>query len=98
MNDEQEYKLLEALKEATKSNPEFFSKAVLSMQRGVDEHIYELKELSMANEMIAVAMHSKANDSRHTKKQKKWVDNIVSRYQGGRDGGFTNTDFTNKDG
>ena len=80
MNYERKLLLLQELKTACKEDSNFFSEAVNYMQQGVNEKIEDLNKKVASIECIAVAMHSKANDSRHTQKSKDWVDGIVDRY------------------
>jgi len=72
--------LLANLGDACREDPNFFSEAIEYMQRGVNSKIDELNEKVVKMECIAVAMHSKANEARHTKESKKWVDGIIDKY------------------
>ena len=80
MNYDEKLKLLQVLKQVCKEDNNFFSEAVNYMQQGVNEKIEDLNKKVVSMECIAVAMHSKASDSRHTEKSKAWVDGIIDRY------------------
>lgn len=91
---EQRISILHSVKSAVKEDPTILSEIVLTMNQSLIEENDRLREQASGMEMIAVAMHSKAGDSRHTSKSKEWVDGIIKKHgEKYKDHQFTAADF-----